>query len=288
MTSLALCIVIVAAFLHATWNLCAKKAGGGLPFVYAAGLIMEGCYLVAVPIYLLCCHPHVPWSALPWACGSGLLKAGYSVALQRSYRKGDYSLVYPLVRGTGPLLATSAAIVFFGERPPLLALLGAGAIVFSIFAISGGHRLFHDSRAHLRSAVGHAVLTGCFIAAFTLWDRHGVAALHIPPIVYEGTMSVVQMALLTPFAVARWAEVRVHWREHFRYVLGVAVLSPTAYILILTALSFTEVSYIAPAREISVVIAAFIGVHHLKEADARRRLWAAATMTAGIVALAIA
>ena len=93
--------------------------------------------------------------------------------------------------------------------------------------------------------------------------------------------------MLSPFAWRRWPEVRTAWREQRRYAFGVALLSPLAYVLVLTALTFTPVSYVAPAREVSIVIGAFIGAKVLKEADGRRRLWAAAAMAAGVIALAL-
>jgi drug/metabolite transporter (DMT)-like permease len=78
-----------------------------------------------------------------------------------------------------------------------------------------------------------------------------------------------------------------HWREHKPYIFGMALLSPIAYVLVLTAMTFTPVSYVAPAREVSIVIGAFLGARYLKEADGRRRIWAALAMTIGVVALAL-
>ena len=96
-----------------------------------------------------------------------------------------------------------------------------------------------------------------------------------------------QLVLLTPFAVRRWPEVAADWRTKKRWAFGVAVLSPVAYVLVLTAMSFTPVSTVAPAREVSIVIGAFFGAKLLKEADGRRRLWAAAVMALGVAALAL-
>jgi drug/metabolite transporter (DMT)-like permease len=287
MTTLALALVLLAAGLHATWNYCAKRAGGGLPFVYAVGLLINSLYVPVLWVYWEWKHPVLPPGALPWILGSGVLKTGYALFLQRSYRAGDFSLVYPLARGTGPLLSTLAAIVLLGERPTPLALAGGLVIVGSIFFLTDGSRLFRQDRLHLRTAVRLGVTSGLFIAAYTIWDRHGVAVLRIPPVLYDAGTALTQLILLTPFALRRWPEVARHWRLHRRYVAGMAFLSPLAYILVLTALSFTPVSYIAPAREVSIVIGAFIGAKYLKESDSRRRLWAAGAMAAGVIALAL-
>ncbi len=287
MTTFALLLVLAAAVLHATWNYCAKRAGGGLPFVYLVGLIICTLYIPVAGGYWLWRSPDLPWGAVLWIMGSGVLKTAYSLFLQRSYRVGDLSLIYPLARGTGPLLSTLAAVVVLGERPTPLALGGAFVIIAAVFFVAGGTRLLHEDRAHLRQAMGYGVGSGVLIAAYTLWDRHGVAGLAVAPILYDAGTAFTQLILLTPFASRRWPEVRAAWREQRRYAFGVALLSPLAYVLVLTALTFTPVSYVAPAREVSIVIGAFIGAKVLKEADGRRRLWAAAAMAAGVIALAL-
>ncbi|HEY3756847.1 MAG TPA: EamA family transporter [Opitutaceae bacterium] len=290
MTSLALALVLSAAGLHATWNFCAKRAGGGLPFVYLTALMINALYVPAIGIYLYFWRPHlaVPdLATMLWVVASGLLKSGYSLSLQRSYRTGDFSLVYPLSRGAAPLLSTVGAIVLLGERPSALALAGAAVIVAAIFFITDAGRLFHADRAHVRLALRQGLICGAFIATYTVWDRHGVSRLHIPPLLYDAGTAFTQLVVLTPFALRRWSEVAHHWQVHRLYAAGVAVLSPMAYILVLTAMVFTPVSYVAPAREVSIVIGAFIGARVLKEAEGRRRLLAAGAMAAGIIALAL-
>jgi drug/metabolite transporter (DMT)-like permease len=287
MTTLALVLVLTAAVLHATWNLCAKKAAGGLPFVFLVGIIICSLYVPVVAVYWLWQSPTVTGPGLLWMAGSGMIKTGYFLLLQRGYRCGDFSFIYPLARGTGPLLATLAAIALLGERPTTLALTGAAIIITAVFFLSGGTHLLRQNRAHLRTGLGYGLATGVFIAAYTLWDRHGVSTLAVPPVLFDAGTALTQLALLAPFALRRWPEVRAVWRDQRRYAFGVALLSPLAYVLVLTALSFTPVSYIAPAREVSIVIGAFIGAKVLKEADSRRRLWAAGAMAVGVIALAL-
>jgi drug/metabolite transporter (DMT)-like permease len=287
MTLAALALILVAAVLHATWNYCAKRASGGLPFVFVVNLIIGACYVPVLAVYFFWKHPVMPAGVVPWILGSGVLKASYALFLQRGYRTGDFSLIYPLARGTGPLLSTLAAIALLGERPSWLALMGGLVIIAAIFFLTDGTKLFHESRAHLRTAINYGVLSGVFIAAYTLWDRRGVASLGVPPILYDAGTAFTLLALITPFALRRRAEVAREWRENRLWAFGVALLSPVAYVLVLTALSFTPVSYVAPAREVSIVIGAFIGARMLKEADGRRRVWAAAAMAAGVIALAL-
>ena len=287
MTTFALGLVLVAAVLHATWNLCAKRAGGGLPFVWLVGALICAGYVPVLACYWTRYHPTLPAGAIAWILGSGVIKTSYALFLQRGYRTGDFSLIYPLARGTGPLLSTLAAIAFLGERPSLLAIAGGSLIITAIFFLTGGPQLFHHRRAHLRHAVAYGAMSGVLIATYTIWDRHGVARLGVPPLLYDAGTAFTQLALLTPFAFRRRAEVAAAWRDKKRWAFAVALLSPIAYVLVLTALAVAPVSYVAPAREVSIVIGAFLGAKLLKEADGRRRIWAAVAVAAGVIALAL-
>jgi drug/metabolite transporter (DMT)-like permease len=287
MTAAALALVLIAAVLHATWNLCAKRAGGGLPFVWLVGVLICGGYVPVLIGYSATHDVHLSWRQIAWIAGSGVLKTGYSLFLQRGYRTGDFSLIYPLARGTGPLLSTLGAIAILGERPSWVAIAGGLVIITAIFVLTDGTRLFHEDRAHLRNAIYYGLASGVFIASYTLWDKTGVHELAIPPVIYDGGTAFCVLALVTPFALPRWPEVLKHWREHRRYVFGQALLSPIAYVLVLTAMTFTPVSYVAPAREVSIVIGAFIGARYLKEAEGRRRIGAALAMAVGVIALAL-
>jgi drug/metabolite transporter (DMT)-like permease len=287
MTLLALALLLVAAVLHASWNYCAKRASGGLPFVAVVSVIICALYVPVVTAYWTLRPTELRPEAWLWVAGSGVLKTGYALFLQRAYRSGDFSLTYPLARGTGPLLSTLAAIALLGERPSALALAGSAALIGGIFHLTGGARLFREDAAHLARAVRYGMGSGCFIAAYTLWDRHGVAALAIPPVLYDAGTAFTQLALLTPFALHRRAEVAVIWRDHRRWAFGMALLCPLAYVLVLTAMTFTPISYVAPAREVSILIGAFLGARLLKEEDGRRRMTAAAAIVLGAVALAL-
>jgi uncharacterized membrane protein len=287
MSVLALGIVLVAAFTHATWNLAAKRSGGGLPFVWLTGLVSLCFYVPLSVAYLAWKSPVIPNGAWLVVVGSGFIKMAYALLLQRGYRHGEFSLVYPLARGTGPLLSTVTAIVLYHERPSTLALAGGAIIIASIFSLTGGTRLLHADRSHLRQGLLYGFTCGCCIATLTVWDKHAVAHLHLPPLVYDCSTQLVMCTVLAPFAWPRRAEAIAAWQDHRSKVFAVALLAPLGYILILMAMTFTPVSYIAPAREISIVIGTLFGAKLLKEAEARRRLSAAGGMVAGVIALAL-
>jgi len=286
MTLLALGLILAAAVSHATWNLLAKRAGGGPAFVWLFGSLSSALYLPLAAGALWLSRPSLGWIEVGFLGGSALLHTGYFLLLQRGYAAGDLSLVYPLARGTGPLLATVAAIVLLGERPTGMALAGAGLVVLSVFVLAGGSRLLRRG-PDARWAVRYGLLTGALIASYTLWDAYAVSALALPPLLVDWAQNFGRAGVLSPVALARRDQVRRLWRERRWEVVGTAVLSPLSYILVLTALSFTPVSYVAPAREVSILVGAVMGSALLAEGEAARRLTAALGIVAGVALLAL-
>ncbi|HUY99665.1 MAG TPA: DMT family transporter [Thermomicrobiaceae bacterium] len=284
MSPLALALILVAAVIHASWNLLVKRVDGGPAFVWLFGTVSAVIYApLAVAAFLLA-RPHLGATQWAFMLGSGTLQIVYFLLLQRGYRVGDLSVVYPLARGTGPLLATVGAIALLGERPGPVALFGAALIIGGVFALTGGPRLFRDPSAHRGAIFG--VLVGVVIATYTLWDAHAVSALAIPPLVLNWAQEICLALALAPLAAGQRDAVRHLWARHRGSTLAVGALSPLAYILVLTALRFTPVSYVAPAREISILIGTFMGARLLSEGELKRRLPAAGVMVVGILVLA--
>lgn len=129
-------------------------------------------------------------------------------------------------------------------------------------------------------------MTGVFIAAYTLWDKVAVTSVGNPPLLQDYASLVGMAVALAPFALADTGRTRRVWQDYRRQVLGAAVLSPLAYILVLAAMSFTSVSAVAPAREISVLFGVLLG-RRLGEGGLARRLTGAAAIVLGIIAVAI-
>ncbi len=287
-SSLALGLVISSAFIHATWNLFAKRAGGGAAFVWLFSVATTLLYAPVAAFIYYQSHPELGVLAFVFIFGTALLHITYFVTLQRAYSLGDLSLIYPLARGTGPFLSTLLAILIFKERPTALALAGAALIVFSVFLLAGGTRLFQAGQSlKTRTAIRYGLIIGLVIAIYTLWDSYAVAVLLIPPIIFDWASNLLRSVALTPNAIKNWAQVKQHWQNHKLELFMVALLSPLSYILVLTALSFSPVSYIAPARELSILIGAIMGASLLKEADAKRRLFAAFLIVLGVIFLAL-
>lgn len=285
MTPLVLVLILVGALSHATWNLVVKRSAlSGPPFVW---LTAVGAAIILIPIGAVVVVLEPPsWPQLALAAFvSAVLHVGYFLALQAGYRAGDVGVVYPLARGTGPLLSVVFAIVLFGERPGALGLLGAAAVIAGvvIIGLGGGRANWRAARA----GVVWGLTIGVIIAAYTLWDAHAVTALAISPILLNAGTSTLEAVLMTPIAVRRWSAVRAVLRDHWRDVLVVAVLSPLSYILILFALQLAPVSLVAPAREVSVVFVALAGWLLFREPHPLARLSGSAVVLGGIALLAL-
>lgn len=285
MTLLALALLLMAAFAHAGWNLLLKRTGGGIGFVWLFALLATCIYAPIALVLLWNARFDLGWTALGFIVASAVIHTGYFLMLDRGYRLGDLSVVYPLARATGPLITIVVAVLVLGERPGPIALLGAAAIIGGALFISGTVR----SLAHgaTRQSLLFALLTGCTIAAYTLCDQQAVTVALVPPVVLHWGENFGRVLLLSPLALRNRGAVREAWIRHRNSALAAAVLSPLAYILVLTAMTFTPVSYVAPAREISILVGAWFGARLLGEMQARRRLIAAAVMSAGVIGLAL-
>lgn len=285
MTVSAIALVITAAFVHASWNFLAKRAGGGVAFVWLFGVVSTGLYAPLAVTILIWQRPELNMITLSFMVGTGIIHTIYFLLLQQGYRAGDLSLIYPLARGTGPMIATIAAILFLGERPTLIVIAGGGLIAIGIFlfTVKSSQMEYFD---RIRSVM-YALFVGICIAGYTLWDKYAVSQLLISPILLDWSSNLTRSLLLMPLALQQRSQIKSEWYTHRREIIGVAFLCPLAYILVLTALVFSPVSYVAPAREISIVIGAAMGAKFLAEEDAVRRLLAASLIVLGAVAIAI-
>lgn len=281
----ALVMILGSALMHATWNLFSKRSGGGLTFVWLMNSVSA---LLLLPLGLWAfgnSGKHFVVGGILVALASAALHSAYNLLLQRAYRSGDLSLVYPLARGTGPLLSSALAMVFFAERPSLLAWLGIIAIVAGGLAVSMRRDFFRAGFD--RRAIYYGVATGGMIAAYTLTDKAGVSSLAVPPALYYLSVILAEELMLAPLALRRGGLAQ-EWRANRTAILVVGVLSPLSYLLILFAFSFEPVSYVAPVREVSILIAVVLGGHFLREGAGVGRIAGACAMIAGIATITLA
>jgi len=292
----ALVLIFVAALAHASWNLLSKQASaaGGSVFIWLVAVVGTVAYAPVVAAAVILERPHLTTMSWVFMVGTGALQAGYFLFLQSGYRIGDLSLVYPIGRGTGALLATLAGILVLGERPGPVSIAGILAIIAGIVLIGLPTRPAATPPAATPPAapprfraIAFALATGAFIASYTLWDKYAVTTLQTPAILQGYAAFPVMVVVLAPYARRSRERLSPVWQPFRVQVIGAAILAPLAYMLVLAALSFTAVSAVAPAREVSVLFGVLLGRRLLGEGGLPRKLAAAAAIVAGIVAVAV-
>ena len=292
MTPLALALVLAAALCHATWNLVAKKAGGGNAFVLISAIlvgIVWGPVVVWVGVQEL-----GQWALVHWllVLSSALIHVLYFRTLLHGYAVSDLTVVYPVARGSGPLLSTLGAVVVLGETVSVLGVAGALAVVGGVFLIAGGPAFLRKAqdpqqRERVVSGLRWGALTGLFIAAYTVVDGYAVKVMLISPILVDYVGNVLRIPVMLPFALKKPAEFVNAWRTQWRAALVVAVLGPLSYVMVLYAVRMAPLSHVAPAREVSMLFAALAGGTLLGESDRLLRFVGALAMAAGVIALAL-
>ena len=237
----------------------------------------------------------VSWGAVEWACiaASGVVHLAYFSALLRGYRQSDLTVVYPVARGSGPLLSAAGAVLLLGESPGAAGIAGALAVVGGVFLVAGGTRLWRPTddaaqRQRIRGGVAWGGVTGGCIAVYTLIDGYAVKWLLIAPVLVDYLGNLVRLAALLPQALLRdRAGFAVAWRSQWQAALVTATFGPLSYLLVLYAMRLAPLGRVAPAREVSLLFAVLLGGRLLGEGDRFARLAGAASIAAGVAALAL-
>lgn len=296
MPASALALVLVAALLHALWNLVAKKSGGDHRFAFMTAL---GVTVLWAPAAWWFGADELPrWGALEWSvlAASALVHVAYYLTLLRGYREADLTVVYPVARGSAPLVTVLAAMVLLGERLSFVAGLGVLAVCGGVFLIAGGPSLWrrahddaHDAAAQARVRTGLAwgSATGVLIAGYSVIDGYAVKVLALGPVLFDYLGNVLRVPLQAPLVWRERATLPALWRAQWKAVLIISALGPLAYILVLYAVQLAPLSHVAPAREVSMLFAALIGGRLLGEADRGLRAAGAGCIAAGVMALAL-
>jgi len=291
MSLTAIGLVLTAALLHAIWNLGAKKAKGDHHFVMSSAI---GVSLLWAPaaLYMGWQQMH-HWPLAAWICAlaSAAIHMLYFTTLLTGYRVSDLNVVYPVARGSGPLVSSLAATLLFGEHLGPWGFAGLIAIVGGIVLIAAGPALWRrdgDAAAHERRLKGiwWGALTGITISAYTLVDGYAVKVLAISPLVIDWVGNVLRIPFAAPAVLRDRGGFMPALRRQWPYVLMMAVLSPGAYVLVLYAMTLAPVSRVAPMRELSMLIAALLGGQLLQEGERHWRLLGAGFIAGGVIALA--
>ncbi len=293
MDPLIIGLVAVSALLHVAWNVRLKTAGDPLRAAtigLLAGVI--AIVPVSVVVWLASGSPALPPEGIALGLVSGVFEAAYFILLAGAYRRGDLSIVYPLARGTAPLLLVAVGVALLGERLGPAGWVGVACLLAGFFVLQRPWQALQAGAGGRRpdAAIAFAIATGVMIAAYTSLDRLGTRL--IEPLVYASILWVSGALLLVI-----WLRVVAGgglWSggpgQNRRAAVG-GLLTLAAYVLILVALSAAPLTAVAPLRESATVIVATWGAVRLGEAasrgDATRRIGASAVIVLGALLLAL-
>jgi len=285
--AIALLLLLAAAMLHAAWNLLVKQAAEKHVFTWWA--LLAGALLFSPALFW-----GVPWPARVWpyALASALCETAYFIALATAYRLADFSLAYPVARGTAPALLALGSVVFLNEDLRVGGLLGLSLLVLGLLVVgtTGTKRTETTSRISTHPWVGVAATlsVAVLIALYTVID--GGAVRFVSPAPYNGLVLGLTALFLTPFILLRYdrQQLAEEWRRHWPRIVAVGALLVLSYGLVLFAYTLAPVAYAGAVREVSVVFAALAGWRWLNEPMGRQRLAGAMLIVVGIGLIAIA
>jgi uncharacterized membrane protein len=267
-------LALVAAVLHALWNLSVKQSVSDRFIALWGQFFFAGVLAAAV----LVVSGGIPARGFVWAGLSGLAHIPYCLLLAKAYSVGDFSLAYPIARGGGALFAGLGGIAFLGDTFRTVGLIGMLVVACGLIALAG------------RGASRQVIVALCLaltIGVYSVCDAKGIRSVDTP--LYAAatfvciTMTTSTYALVTGRANEMAVAVHSYWRRFL--TLGVA--SSVTYALVQIAFQRAPVGYVTCLRESSVLIAAFIGARYLGEGQALRRFTAAGVVLVGLLLLVL-
>jgi drug/metabolite transporter (DMT)-like permease len=282
MPVLAILLLLLSASLHALWNLLLKKSQEKY-IAMGWQVLISGIFA----FFLLLFTGFPPRSMWLFAGISMTLEAVYFILLSNAYSDHDFSLVYPIARGTAPALLMLWSVLFLHEKLSPGGILGVGLIVGGMVVI-GATSLIQNRGSRLQlKGITVALAVAMIISLYTLID--GTAVRHGPPLPYALTMFMFVPVLTTTYNVRRfgWRQFAAAWNGPRLPLILAAILGVIAYLLALVAYTFAPLSYSGAIREVSVVIGAFLGWRFLEEQMGGRRLLGSLVIFTGILVIAV-
>lgn len=294
MSATALILILAAAFLHATWNYQLKKASPSKVFWPVSYLLTLTLSVPALLIYDPTIFSAITKTGWLVICISAPIHIIYAYVLQYGYKQADYSIVYPTARGTGPLITVLAAVTVLGERPSLLGMCAIASILIGIVLLAAKTHTSQAVDKRIGTGLFWGTLTGICIAGYSFCDAWAVQQhTGLTPLSFYFPALAIRCALLWPIIL-----MTKNWRGEIRELLGnrtqrkalfcTSIGSPGAYILVLFALTLAPLSYVAPGREIGMMVGVVVGALLLKESLTPKRISGVALMVLGVVLIGLA
>ena len=289
MTWLPLAFVLSSGLAHAAWNLLLKRSQNQEIFAWLL-LVAKVVLFAPLAVFLLIIggiQDQGWWFIL----GTSLIHVLYFLFLSRSYIYSDLSLAYPIARGIGPALIPIVGVSVLDEKITLLAVLGIMAIIGGIFIAYWWGQILIIARDPLKllkdPGVKYALLTGITITAYSVWDKIGIG--YVTPMLYMYLLSLGAALGLAPYILFRhrYKAIKEELQFNAVKVFGAGILAFFAYVAVLEALRRSNVSYVAPAREIGIVFSVLLGAIVLKESLSVGRIIGAVAITLGVFLIAL-
>jgi len=290
MSKLSLVLVLFAAALHAIWNYQIKKSYNKLAFVWLFQL-MGLIFFLPLLIYYL---PQVTIPAKGWLfiAATGGIHAFYFGFLSTAYESGDLSLVYPVARGTGPLLVPILAVCFINEQICFAAGTGILLITSGVYLLHlpsfKKSDFFAPFSSMGRGATLWALGTGLTIASYSIIDKIGVT--YVDPVVYLYFLFLGTWMALSPCVLAKKGAVKIlgkEWEQNRAAILLVGFLCFFTYLIVLYAMRINKVSYVVSVRESSILMSVLIGSFFLKETLNRQKFFGSLAIFLGVILIGI-
>lgn len=290
MSLTALVLVLTAALVHATWNYFLKKANATRPFWWLVYIITAVITVPTLFIYdpqALSNITPIGWLVIALSAPIHVI---YGQVLQIGYKKSDYSIVYPTARGTGPLITVLCAVLILGDRPSFWGWIGIALILASIVLLAMPHKQDKQTQdLRIRAGIFWGFLTGCFIAGYSFCDAWAVQQeTGLTPLSFYFPSIAVRAIVFAPFIM-----MHANWKAESKEILTtprlqkalavVTVGSPLAYILVLYAMTIAPLAYVAPSREVGMMIGVVLGGLLLRERLSVTRLAGVIGMTLGVI-----
>ena len=282
MPSIALVLIVAAAFLHAGWNVFAKVSKNTVALMWWAtvvGTLGYGVWLASGPGIYISLRSWFPFLV------SAACETGYFFTLAQGYTQGDLSAVYPISRGSAPIFAALWGAVLLGERLPWFGYVGVGLMVAGVFVASlptDRSRMKLELVSSLRNSTGWALASGVFISIYSFSDK--IAVVATPPLIYNWWVFAGNTIFWMPIVwrkslfKANLEELRINWPS----IVATSIMMVAAYAVALAAFALTSASYVVAGRGLSVVIGALFGSYMLRERYGIVRIMGATLMVAGL------
>jgi len=272
---LATVLALLAAVLHASWNLIVKQSTDRRLALW--GQFTIGGALSAVALLVWTLSTSMPDIAWKWALISGATHVPYLMLLSRAYDRGDFSMSYPIVRGAGALAAAAGGVLFLNDTLSIASTIGILIAVLGLFVLA---------KSGSWHVVGAAIAVASTIAIYSVVDGHGTRQSQ--PFAYALALNIAAAVFVSLFTAINSRKMMIPTlRQHWKTMGAAGVFSTVAYTLVMIAYRHAPVGYVASLRESSVVIAAFAGWKMLDEGDHKKRIASAAIVLLGLVVLVV-